>query len=139
METPQEKGGRARAERLTPEQRQEIARKGGLARRRQHLVPEGTEVPKAIARGILQLAEIPCAVLDDDENTRVLTQAGFLRAVGRAPYPKSASAEHLAHFPAFLRARNLERFISNDLIASSTMISIKKCSACMDMLMIQTA
>ncbi len=121
-DTPQRKGGRARAERLTPEQRQEIARQGGLARNRRYLVSERAIVPKAIARGVLQLADIPCAVLDDQENTRVLTQAGFLRAMGRFPYPKSASPEHLAHFPAFMRARNLEQFTSKDLVASSTPI-----------------
>lgn len=120
-DSPQRKGGKARARRLTPEQRSEIARQGGLARRGRKLVPEGTIVPKAIATGILALGNIPCAVLDDEENTRVLTQAGFLRALDRAPYP-SAGPAHLAHLPAFLRSRSLEPFISNDLITSSTPI-----------------
>jgi hypothetical protein len=121
-DTPQKKGGRARAQRLTPEKRSEIARQGGLAKRGRVFVPEGAIVPKAIAIGVLPLADIPCAVLDNEENTRVLTQAGFLRALDRFPYPRSAGPWHLVQLPAFLRARNLEPFISNDLITSSTPI-----------------
>jgi hypothetical protein len=71
---------------------------------------------------VLKLGDIACAVLDDEENTRVLTQAGFLRALGRFPYPKSAAGKQLAYLPAFMRAKNIVPFISNDLIASSTPI-----------------
>jgi len=121
-DNPQSRGGKLRAERLAPERRREIARQGGVTRWKRSIAPEGTIVRKAIASGILKLADIPCAVLDDDENTRVLTQAGFLRALGRFPYPKSANRQGLVHLPAFLSARNLEPFISNDLISSSTPI-----------------
>jgi hypothetical protein len=121
-DSPQGKGGRSRAERLSPEQRQEIARKGAHARWERLQLPEGTTAKTAISTGVLTLGNIPCAVLDDDENTRVLTQSGFLRALGRFPYPKSATPNDLAHLPAFLRARNLEPFISKDLITSSTPI-----------------
>src|ERR1700693_4391878 len=89
-DTPQKKGGELRAENLSPERRQDIARQGAMARWDRLIVPAGTIVPKSVVSGVLQLGGIPCAVLDDEGNTRVLTQSGFLRALGRFPYPKSA-------------------------------------------------
>ncbi|MGD1035676.1 MAG: P63C domain-containing protein [Roseiarcus sp.] len=121
-ENPQSKGGRNRAAALTPEQRREIAKQGARARWFQPALPADGKIPKAVALGVLQLGDIPCAVLDDQDNTRVLTQTGFLRAIGRAGTPPSPGQDHLANLPAFLRARNLEPFISNDLISSSTSI-----------------
>jgi hypothetical protein len=73
--------------------------------------------------GVLRIGSIPCAVLDDADNTRVLTQSGFLSAIGRSPNPKSAETALLAHLPAFVRAKNLEPFISSELICSSTPIA----------------
>ena len=60
--------------------------------------------------------------MEDGDNTRVLTQSGFLSAIGRFPTPKSAGNSDLAQLPAFLRAKNLEPFISNELARSSTPI-----------------
>lgn len=121
-DSPQSKGGKTRAMRLTAEERSEIARQGAAARWQRFEIPEGTIIPKAIVAGILRLGEIPCAVLDDEENTRVLTQAGFLSALGRTRTPKSATREAVADLPVFLRARNLEPFISSELVRSSTPI-----------------
>lgn len=122
----QKKGGLARAEKLTPAERSEIARQGAQARWQKLYVPEGTRIPKAIASGVLNLGGIPCAVLDDTDNTRVLTQAGFLEALGRTRTPTSApqtdADDPIANLPVFLRAKNLEPFISNDLVRSSTPI-----------------
>ena len=44
-------------------------------------------LPKAIAEGTLVIRDLdlPCAVLNDAENTRILTQNSFLRAIGRHP------------------------------------------------------
>lgn len=72
--------------------------------------------------GILPLGDIPCAVLDDSGNTRVLIQAGFLTAIGRFATPKSVQDEALVNLPTFLRAKNLEPFISNELMRSSAPI-----------------
>ena len=119
--TPQSRGGIARAKSLSPEARKEIAAKAASARWGSKDLTDGTPVPKAVAMGILRIGEIPCAVLDDENNTRVLTQSGFLSAIGRFPNPKSANSG-FAHLPAFLRAKNLESFISSDLAASSTPI-----------------
>ena len=63
-----------------------------------------------------------CAVLDDADNTRVLTQEGFLGAIGRAGKAKGGEGATVDGLPAFLRAANLRPFISNDLIASTTPI-----------------
>lgn len=80
--------------------------------------------PKAIATGVLKIgnAKIPCAVLDDEDNTRVLSQAGFLSAIGRSKTTASSGNSAHVSLPAFLRARNLEPFISNDLRRTSTPI-----------------
>lgn len=118
-ETPQSKGGKRRAEKLTPEERKHIARQGAIARWSSQAGAGSEPVPKVIVTGVLRVGNIPCAVLDDKDNTRVLTQAGFLTAIGRAPTPKSASGSDFADLPAFLRAKNLEPFIGNGLAASS--------------------
>ncbi len=121
-DTPQRRGGRARAAALSPEERREIAAQGARARWGVIASPDGSPPPKALAMGVLGIGSIPCAVLDDADNTRVLTQSGLLSAIGRSPNPKSADSQLLAHLPAFVRAKNLEPFISNDLICSSTPI-----------------
>ena len=112
------KGGIARAKSLTPEERSAIARNAALAR-------HGKALPKAVAEGTLIIGDlrIPCAVLDDDhENHRVLTQEGFLTAIGRAGKAKGGEGAGVDGKPAFLRAKNLEPFISNELLASTTSI-----------------
>jgi len=121
-DSPQSMGGKRRAETLSPEERSEIARRGAAARWAPTEIPETGPVPKAIVTGVLRVGNIPCAVLDDVKNTRVLTQAGFLNVLGRAPTPKSAGDPVLAKLPAFLRAKNLLPFISNELICSTTPI-----------------
>ena len=60
--------------------------------------------------------EIPCYVLENE--TRVLSQGGFLRAIGRTGGPKTGH-DDLFDLPTFLRPRNLSRFISEGIITSS--------------------
>jgi hypothetical protein len=109
------KGGRARARALSKEQRSEIARRAALARHNKGM-------PKAIAEGVILIGDlkISCAVLDDADNTRVLTQEGFLTAIGRAGKAKGGEGASVDGLPAFLRAANLKPFISNELIGSTT-------------------
>lgn len=111
-------GGKRRAEILSPEKRKEIAHRAAMTRWQPGGELDG-ELPKPISTGVLKLGNIPCAVLDDAGNTRVLTQTGFLTAIGRFPTPKSAGPTGIASLPAFLRAKNLEPFISKELAASS--------------------
>lgn len=103
----------ARRDKLSPERRSEIARNAALTR-------HGKGLPKAIAEGTLVIGNlrIACAVLEDE--TRVLTQEGFLTAIGRAGKAKGGEGAGVDGKPAFLRAKNLEPFISNDLLASTT-------------------
>lgn len=71
------RGGEARAARLTPEQRSEIARQGGRAKWRGH-----EKLVKAERAGVVTLgsAALPCANLPDGR--RVLSEASILAALG---------------------------------------------------------
>lgn len=109
------KGGVARAASLTAEERSAIARRAALARHKKDL-------PKAVAEGVLEIGnlKIPCAVLDDSKNSRVLTQNGFLRAIGRHPFASGGTGASIDGTPPFLRPKNLKPFISSDLERSTT-------------------
>jgi hypothetical protein len=102
--------GVARAEALSPSDRSAIARKAALTRHRKGF-------PKAIAEGVLKIGDVhlPCAVLDDANNTRVLTQNGFLKAIGRHPFAQGGTGSAIDNIPPFLKAKNLKEFISKDL------------------------
>lgn len=110
-------GALARTQSLTATERSQIARKAALVR-------HGKDLPKAVAEGILQIGDLKltCAVLDDENNTRVLTQEGFLLAIGRAGKAKGGEGASVDGKPAFLRSKNLYPFISNELLASTTPI-----------------
>jgi hypothetical protein len=86
------------------------------------------KLPKATHDGELKIGDlvIPCAVLEDDR--RVLTQQGFLQAIGRARKAKGgtgASIVSVDKLPAFLVAANLKPFISQDLVESTTAIPFR--------------
>lgn len=106
------KGGIARAKSLSPEERKEIARKGAEAR---------WAAPKALYVGELSIGElrIDCAVLPD--GTRVLSQRGVGRALGRGyggrDFRSTAEADAGGKLPFFLTANTLKPFISNELAA----------------------
>lgn len=112
-------GGIARREKLTPEQRSEIARKAALARHR----PDKTSLPKAMREGTIKLGdrEIRCAVLEDGR--RLLTQSDVMVSLGRARQVKGrAYFDADVDLPAFLQAKNLKPFISKDLELTSSQI-----------------
>lgn len=108
-------GGVARAEKLTPEERREIAQRAADAR-------WNTVTPKATHAGEMHIGDIaiPCAVLDDQ--TRVLTQRGFSVALGRYKNPKKGA---IVDLPVFLSAANLKPYIDEDLARSSTPIKFR--------------
>jgi len=110
------KGGFARAEVLSPEKRKEIAQKAAAAR-----WSSAEPMPNALGQGTLKIAgsEIPCAVIDGE--VRVLNQAGFLRAIGRARSPKAGTGvlSTIDELPFFLQADALKDFISNELRTST--------------------
>jgi hypothetical protein len=100
------KGGRARAERLSPEERSLAAREAAEAR-------WGRTVAEATHEGELIIGNmrIECAVLDD--GTRVLSQGTVLGALGRAP--TMGRRELTEGRPPFLSAANLQPFIPPEL------------------------
>ncbi len=115
------KGGKARREAMTGEERSEAARKAVQARWAKEKGEKG--MLKATHEGILCIGEveIPCAVLEGGK--RVLTQSGFMIALGRARQAKGRQYyDGDANLPAFLTAKNLKQFIPNDLEVSSSQI-----------------
>ena len=65
--------------------------------------------------------EIPCYVLEDE--TRVLTRRGFLRAIGRSPRsgtPRDTAGAH--QLPAFLVPKSLKAFVPNNLRVRTNLI-----------------
>lgn len=113
----QSMGGKARAKSLSDEERSEIARTAAATR---------WNIPKATHEGEIQVGDvsIPCAVLNDGR--RLLTQSGFMIALGRARQAKGrAYYDSDVNLPAFLTAKNLKEFISNDLEVTSSQIEFK--------------
>lgn len=119
----QSKGGKARADKLTPEQRSEIARNAANAR---HDKEKANPLPQATHEGTLEIGiEIGCAVLEDQngKRQRVLTQSDFMKALGRARQAKGRDYyDGDVNLPAFLTAKNLKPFIGNELYVTSSQI-----------------
>lgn len=117
------KGGLARAKKMTPQQRSESARAAVEAR----WAKEGKNpLPRATHEGLLPIADmaIACAVLENGQ--RVLTQSGFMRALGRARQAKGREYYRAdVNMPAFLTANNLKPFISKDLEVTSSQIEFR--------------
>ncbi|MGO9237112.1 MAG: P63C domain-containing protein [Methylocella sp.] len=118
MDTPQSRGGKSRAEKLSGDQRREIASTAAKAR-----WSESANLPKATHTGTLRIddAEIPCAVLSD--GTRLLTQAGFLGALGRSPKPKGRSQQVTDGLPPFLATKSLKTVISQEIIDTTVPVA----------------
>lgn len=76
------------------------------------------EIPKATHDGKLNIGdlEIPCAVLED--GTRLLTETGVLKSLGRASRPRGNKPQdkHGDRTPAFLRGKSLKPYISQELL-----------------------
>ena len=84
------------------------------------------KMPKATHEGVIEIGEakIPCAVLED--GTRLLTQSGFMRALGRARQAKGrAYYDADVNMPAFLTAKNLKPFITKELMVTSSQIDFR--------------
>jgi hypothetical protein len=113
----QSMGGKARAEKLSKEDRISIAQAAADAR-------WGGSLPQATHSGELVIGgrKIACAVLRNGK--RVLTQETFLTAIGRAAKAKAGtgSLKLVDGLPPFLVAENLKPFISDELMESTTPI-----------------
>ncbi|MBN2271675.1 MAG: P63C domain-containing protein [Sedimentisphaerales bacterium] len=110
------KGGKARAQSLTREERSAIARNAVV--KRWQRAGKNTAVAKATHEGPLCIGDlaIPCAVLDD--GTRVLSQRGFAKAIGGGK-PMSMTRRGAGNLPALLNATNLKPFIGEELTAAA--------------------
>lgn len=111
-ENKRARGGIARAEALTQEERTEIAQKAASVRWN----PEISGLPRASHVGTLKIGEsvIECAVLED--GTRVLTRSTFVKAIGRTGKVKGGrDYDEGFKTPVFLSAKNLIPFIPNEL------------------------
>ncbi len=119
-EAAQAKGGKARAAALSPERRAEISRNAALAR-------WDGDLPIATNEGDFKLgdAEVSSAVLKNGQ--RIITQATFLRALGRSRSPKAGTGvlATVDGTPFFLQAEVLKPFISEDLMMSTTPVFYK--------------
>ena len=87
------------------------------------------KLPKATHEGVIVLAdgkiEISCAVLDDGR--RLITQSGFMKALGRARQAKGRKYYDAdVNMPAFLTAKNLKPFIPNKLGVTSSQIEFNR-------------
>jgi hypothetical protein len=118
----QQMGGTARAKKLSPDERSNIARAAAEARWEK----AGKVLPKATHEGILTIGdmEIPCAVLED--GTRLLTQSGVMVALGRARQAKGRRYYDAdVNLPAFLTAKNLKPFIPEELTVRSSQLEFR--------------
>lgn len=103
----QSKGGDARADSLTEQERKDIARKASEAR--------WTRLPTTEFDGEIELGTttLNCSVLEKDGKiVRIISSGGFLAAIGR-PYKGNYKRTEL---PSFLEAKNLNPFITNELL-----------------------
>lgn len=111
------KGGFARAKSLTSEERKAIARKGAEAR-------WAVNIPIAEYEGDFPLGDTTISAVVLPNGKRLITQATFLRAIGRSRSPKGGTGvlSTVDGLPFFLQAEVLKPFITEDLRASTTPI-----------------
>jgi hypothetical protein len=118
-------GGKARANKLTPEERSAIAVKAAESRWDKVADAKGDmRLPKANHIGELKIGDlsIPCAVLED--GTRVITQRGMFVALGMNKNPSKGQVA-IDDRPGFISADNLTPFISEELKRSWTPIPFR--------------
>ena len=112
------KGGIARAKQLTPSERSAIARKAAARRW------EVDHLPYAVCGSDdtpLRIADTTLDAYVLEDGTRVLSQAGFLRALGR----NRRAATRSLDVPPMLQGAGLEPFLSPDVLEKSRPISFR--------------
>lgn len=116
-ETPQSKGGRARADKLSPERKAEIGR---AAARRRWADRTTNPVHHALDEGTVDLVghKFRCAVLDvNDQPIRVISGTEFMRVLGiyrSGALSTRRSEEDEVHFPLYLAHKNLRQYVLDD-------------------------
>lgn len=101
----QSEGGKARAKKLSPEDRKEIARNAAETR----------WMLKASHQGTLKIADklLPCAVLED--GTRVINQTSVFKAFDRPQRGVRNKNKSTITLPSFLDANNLIPYINKEV------------------------
>lgn len=119
-DSPQSRGGKARAEALSAEERKDIARMAASAR-------WDADIPHAIYEGEFKIGDLTVSAAVLPNGKRLLTQSTFLRAIGRSRSPKGGTGvlTTVDGVPFFLQADVLKPFISEELLASTTPIFFK--------------
>jgi hypothetical protein len=107
--TPQQKGGRARAEKLSPEDRARIAREAAQARWEEPIQKVKAGAPDKPIR--IADIEVPCYVLDDDR--RVITMTGMTDTLNIS---RGGSMKRgMSRLELFVSGKLIKPFISNEL------------------------
>src|SRR5579884_771478 len=115
--TGKARGGKARAEKLSADERKEIAVKAAHAR--WNRAESGTDLPRETHIGVLTIGDkqLACSVLEN--GMRVFSGRALYTVMGasrrgdkRDPSPGGA------RLPSFLDAKSVKEFISNDLMAA---------------------
>lgn len=117
-ESPKAKGGHARAQALSKEERQESARRAALAR-------WSPDLPQALYEGPVRIGDIEISAAVLPSGRRLLNQATFLRALGRSRSPKAGTGilSTIDGLPFFLQAEQLAPFLSEELRLATTPIA----------------
>lgn len=118
-DSKQSKGGHARAQALSHEERRDIAREAALVR-------WSTDLPRATHDGDVRIGtkSMTAAVLPNGK--RLLSQGSFLQALGRSRTPKAGTGALVAEgLPFFLQADTLRPFVSEELRQATTPIHFR--------------
>jgi len=116
-DSPQSKGGKARAVALSAKERKDIAKRAAIAR-------WDADIPHAIYEGEFKIGDLTVSAAVLPNGKRLLTQSTFLLAIGRSRSPKGGTGvlTTVDGVPFFLQADLLSPFISEELLASTTPI-----------------
>lgn len=111
------RGGLARRDALSAEERKSIARKAAAAR-------WASEMPQATHDGPLQIGDKVLVAANLPNGKRLLSQGTFLLALGRSRTPKGGTGGFTSvdGLPFFLSAELLKPFITEELMTSTTPI-----------------
>jgi hypothetical protein len=115
------RGGTARAQSLSADERSAIARKAAVARWNSKLTEAVSGSPDRPLK--IGEVEIECYVLED--GTRVLTQGSFLRSLGRHPNANVRREGGETPVPPILQSKALSSFITAEILEKARPITFR--------------
>nr|WP_041474699.1 P63C domain-containing protein [Erwinia sp. Ejp617] len=110
--SPQSLGGKARATKLSAQQRKDVATKAASAR----WDKEKMQFPNAKKEGILKIGDAALDVAVLDNGKRIISQGSVFKALGRPNRGVKSNQEGEIVMPAFMDAINLRPFINQELM-----------------------